>query len=93
MLGQVKYTICTVAAVLITTLCPLQSEAQSSNLSLHIVQMTHAEKVALDTFFSNFAEVDMDPFKQGTLRDPALISAGYFHVYHNAQADKKERNK
>ena len=92
MLGQVKYTICTVAAVLITTLCPLQSEAQSSNLSLHIVQMTHAEKVALDTFFSNFAEVDMDPFKQGTLRDPALISAGYFHVYHNAQAKMRMTN-
>ncbi len=50
------------------------------------VALTPAEKKALNTFFSNFSEVAVKPFRGGELSDKDYIDFGVFHNFINNNA-------
>ncbi len=47
------------------------------------VKLSAAEKKQLNTFFSNFSEVAMESFKQGSLSQEALLKFALDHIYKN----------
>ncbi len=50
------------------------------------VKLTSAEKKQLNTFFSNFSEVFVEPFAKDKISDRALIE---FSIYHNYKNNEK----
>jgi|SRR5579872_423258 len=56
------------------------------------VAMSASEKRQLDTFFSNFAEARVRPFKRGSLTDADLIEFGYKHNLYNPRVKANSNN-
>jgi len=47
------------------------------------VKLTSEEQKKLNTFFSNFSEVNLKPFKRGEISNDELINFGVYHNYKN----------
>lgn len=59
------------------------TSAKEENKTPKEVQLTSEEKKKLDTFFSNFSEAYLEPFKSESITDDALIDFGVMHCYIN----------
>jgi len=47
------------------------------------VKLSQSDKKLMNTFFSNFSEVSMEPFTRESLTDTNMIRFGVFHNYRN----------
>lgn len=63
---------------------PLLALAQSE------MKLDAAQKKKLNTFFSNFSEVDLKSFKQNSLSDVALLEFGLAHNFINREKSLKK---
>jgi glucose dehydrogenase len=63
---------------------PLLALAQSE------LKLKTAQKMKLNTFFSNFSEVDLKSFKQNSLSDAALLEFGLAHNLINREKSLKK---
>lgn len=64
--------------IIICLFLPSLATAQSE------IKLNAVEKKQLDTFFSNFSEVNLKNFKQNSLSPEALLDFALSHIYKNA---------